>query len=248
MLSEAVGLGRSLLMYYAIPGRQQRWRRFYGDFVEAGDLCFDVGAHVGNRTRALAAIGARVVALEPQRNCQSILRRLYGRNPAIVLSEKAVGSQPGEGNLLVSRRTPTVSTLSKDWVAEVGGSPGFSKVQWDQEEEVEITTLNKLIAEHGVPKFCKLDVEGYEFEALVGLNQAIEGISFEYLPSAIDIALKCLNYLEDLGKYNFNVVEGEIPVFASLEWTTASQMAERLSGILPSQRAGEIYARLGSRS
>ena len=62
----AFGIARSLLVYHAIPLRQRRMQRLYRQFVRPGDLVFDIGAHVGNRARALAAIGCRVVALEPQ--------------------------------------------------------------------------------------------------------------------------------------------------------------------------------------
>ena len=64
-LSRAIGMARSLVIYHGIPGRQRRMRRLYGQFVRSGDLVFDIGAHVGNRTRAFAGLGCRVVALEP---------------------------------------------------------------------------------------------------------------------------------------------------------------------------------------
>ena len=63
---ERLGLWRSLLMYYGIPGRQSRLRRCYGQFIRPGDLCFDIGAHVGNRLMAWRALDARIVAVEPQ--------------------------------------------------------------------------------------------------------------------------------------------------------------------------------------
>lgn len=64
--ARAFGMARSLAMYYGIPFRAARLRRFYGQFVRPGDLCFDVGAHAGNRVRAWRALGARVLAIEPQ--------------------------------------------------------------------------------------------------------------------------------------------------------------------------------------
>ena len=57
-----IGLLRSLAIYHAIPLRQRRLRRLYAQLVSPGDLVFDLGAHAGNRTRALAAMGCRVVA------------------------------------------------------------------------------------------------------------------------------------------------------------------------------------------
>lgn len=53
----AIGLTRSLVVYHAIPWRQRRLRQLYSRFVGPGDLIFDVGAHVGNRARAFAALG-----------------------------------------------------------------------------------------------------------------------------------------------------------------------------------------------
>src|SRR5688572_22262126 len=76
--ARAFGVARSLAMYYGIPFRAQRLRRFYSQFVRPGALCFDVGAHAGNRVRCWRALGARVVAIEPQRDFVRILRWLYG--------------------------------------------------------------------------------------------------------------------------------------------------------------------------
>ena len=74
----AIGLARSLAVYYGIPGRQRRLRALYGQFVRPGDLVFDIGAHLGNRTRAFAALGCRVVAVEPQPHVARMLRTLVG--------------------------------------------------------------------------------------------------------------------------------------------------------------------------
>jgi len=60
-IDRAIGLARSLATYHGIPFRQRRLRRLYRSFVNAGDLAFDIGAHAGNRVRALTALGCRVV-------------------------------------------------------------------------------------------------------------------------------------------------------------------------------------------
>ena len=75
--SRLIGLLRALAIYHAIPLRQQRLRRFYAQFVSPGDIVFDLGAQAGNRTRAFAAIGCRVVALEPQPDFARLLRALF---------------------------------------------------------------------------------------------------------------------------------------------------------------------------
>ena len=92
----AIGLARSLLVYHAIPRRQRRMQRLYRQFAQPGDLVFDVGAHVGNRARALAALGCRVIALEPQPDFARMLRLLFGRNPRIEVVEAAVTGASGQ--------------------------------------------------------------------------------------------------------------------------------------------------------
>src|SRR4026207_531877 len=69
-----IGLARSLAIYHAIPLRQRRMRHLYAQFVSHGDLVFDLGAHAGTRTRAFAAMGCRIVAVEPQPDFARLLR------------------------------------------------------------------------------------------------------------------------------------------------------------------------------
>src|ERR1700681_1749471 len=96
-----VGLVRSLAIYHAIPLRQRRLRRLYAQFVEPGDLVFDIGAHAGNRTRAFASLGCRVVALEPQPDFARMLRALFGRSSRIEVVQAAAGDVQGRASLSI---------------------------------------------------------------------------------------------------------------------------------------------------
>jgi 16S rRNA A1518/A1519 N6-dimethyltransferase RsmA/KsgA/DIM1 with predicted DNA glycosylase/AP lyase activity len=60
-------------------------KRFYSQFVQPGDLVFDIGANMGNRIEAFVALGASVVAVEPQSSCVASLRRLYQNQPDVVV-------------------------------------------------------------------------------------------------------------------------------------------------------------------
>ena len=77
------GIARSVAIYHAIPLRQRRMRRLYATFVKPGDLVFDIGAHAGNRVRGFAALGCRIVALEPQPDFARLLRTLFGGSPQV---------------------------------------------------------------------------------------------------------------------------------------------------------------------
>jgi len=243
-LSAAYGLARSLLIYYGVPLRLARWRAFYRQFVRPGDLCFDVGAHVGNRLRALAGLGARVVALEPHPVFLSLLQRWYGDWPGVTVVGQAVAARPGERVLMLSRRAPTVSTLSPEWAARVARAPGFVAVRWDSEVRVPVTTLDRLIEQHGLPRFCKLDVEGSELEALHGLSVPLPALSFEVVPAAAELAPGCLDRLTSLGDYEFNRTVGESTRWLSPDWLSAGAMAAQLQALAPGSRSGDVYARL----
>jgi len=237
------GLARSLAIYYAVPGRGMRLRRFYRTFLKPGDLYFDIGAHVGHRIRAARAVGATVVGVEPQPACFSLLSRLYGRDPGTTLIQAAVGAENGELTLQISSATPTVTTVNADWIQTVKRDPGFSAVDWDRSVTVPATTLDTLIKRHGLPVFCKIDVEGHEPSVLAGLSTPIPFVSIEALPAAPEAAVACMQRLTALGAYDFNLMRGESPRLAFDDWTDAATMAERLTA---ETRSGDIIARLDS--
>jgi len=243
-ISALFGLARSLLLYYAIPGRAAAWRALYKNFISSGDLCFDLGAHVGSRSAAMLALGARVVAIEPQPLFVRWLVRAYGQDPNFVLVSQAAGGVPGRAALLVSTRIPTVSTLSAEWACEVARTPGFAGVNWDRQMDTQVTTLDALIAQFGLPVFCKIDVEGSEPDVLQGLSQPLTALSFEYIPAAIDRTMRCLERLKQLGEYRFNLVEGEKPRFSLENWAEEKAIAVRLNSLPRTARAGEVFARL----
>lgn len=238
------GLARSLLIYRARPWRRRALARFYRTLLADGALAFDVGAHAGSRTRALLDAGARCVALEPQPAFAALLARGFAREPRVLLDARAVGRAPGTARLRVSSRHPTVSTLSADMVGRVGASAGFEHVRWDREVRVDVTTLDALIAIHGLPDFCKIDVEGHEAEILAGLGRAVPLVAVEYLPAALDVAHACIERLAGLGEYRFNLCRGESRRFGHDRWLDAGRVHAALDEAAAGGASGDLYARL----
>lgn len=46
--------------------------RFYEQFIRPNDICFDIGANMGNRTEVFLKLGAKVIAVEPQSECVNL--------------------------------------------------------------------------------------------------------------------------------------------------------------------------------
>lgn len=242
-MRRTLGLLRSLVVYWR-PGRQRALRRLYEPYVGPGDLVFDVGAHLGDRSAAFLGLGARVVALEPQPHLARWLRRLVGDRKELTLIESAAGPAPGTAELAVSDATPTVSTLAQGWRTQVQErNPSFRNVRWERRIEVPVTTLDELIAEHGVPRFCKIDVEGFEADVLEGLSQPVEALSVEFVSGGLDVAEACVRRIQQLGDYRFNVVLGEGRSYLFSEWIPGDEVSDWLREGAGGTSSGDLYAR-----
>jgi FkbM family methyltransferase len=242
LLSRAAGIGRSLITYYGPIWRRRRMEGFYRQFLHAGDLAFDIGAHVGNRVCVFRRIRARVIAVEPQPDFVAVLRLLYGRDPDVIVEASGVAAAPGEGKLHLSTRTPTVSTFADSWMDDVQIDRRFRRVRWDAIISVPLVSLDELIARYGEPQFCKIDVEGLEYEVLSGLSQPLAALSFEYIPVAAAQAIACVERTSALGDYRYRHSRVETHRWADRGWLKPQTMIEILGALPIGDRSGDVYA------
>ncbi|MEI6653942.1 MAG: FkbM family methyltransferase [Verrucomicrobiota bacterium] len=191
-------------------------------------------------------MGCKVVAVEPQVGCCRRLRREFGIDPRVHLVQAAVGRQPGHARLHVSP-DHVLSTLSQAFIDRTMGSGRFASARWDRVEDVEVMTLDQLIAEYGMPQFIKIDVEGYESEVLAGLSHAVAALSIEWTPELPENARVCLRRLDTLGDYEFNLTWGESMRFSRPRWRSLESMLaviDEFEG--ENQLFGDIFARVRS--
>ena len=216
---------------------------FYTALLPANSLCFDIGANVGNRVAAFRRSGFRVIALEPQPACYASLQGSFGGDSAVTLINKAVGRCPGRATMMLSDNH-IYSTLSQEFVDVANRSSRFGKAKWNKSIEVEVTTLDQLIAEHGRPAFIKVDVEGFELEVVRGLSSPVDALSLEWLPATTDMLLGCVKHLSELGPIRCNLSFGESMKLASAEWIEPRDLAAALNLIRnETQLWGDIYVR-----
>lgn len=197
--------------------------RFYRSLLPAGAKCFDVGANAGNRVASFRRIGCKVIAAEPQSKCHAYLVSRFGHDPDTVLLKQALGAAPGRGRIMISD-ADVLSSMSEEFIAATKQSGRFADQNWSRFEEVEIVTLDQLIAAHGVPDFIKIDVEGFELEVVRGLSRPVPLVALEWAPEMTGNLRKCLDRLEQLGPVQFNLSWGESMRMSRVHWLDRGQL------------------------
>lgn len=241
-LRTARGVVRSLRIYYGDRPRRAAMDRLYRRFVRRGDLVLDIGAHVGDRVAAFRRLGARVVAVEPQPALIKTLKILYGRDRTVVIEPMAVGADAGKVTLQLNLDNPTISTASDAFVRAARHARGWQGEVWRKRVCVPMTTLDDLIARHGMPSFIKIDVEGLEAEVLAGLARPVAALSFEFTTIQRDTALACLERCVALGYARFNAALGESQIFVHGDWQSADAIRHWLQTLPEEANSGDIYA------
>jgi FkbM family methyltransferase len=241
-LRTARGVARSLLIYYGNRRHGAAMDRLYARFVKPGDLVFDAGAHVGDRVAAFRRLKARVVAIEPQPALVRTLKLLYGRDSAVAIEPVALGEAAGTVELKLNIDNPTVSTASDDFVAAARGAPGWDDQAWTRRVTVPMTTFDALIARHGEPGFIKIDVEGFEAQALAGLTRPVAALSFEFTTIQRAVALAALDRCVALGFTGFDAALGESQTLVNGTWRSADAIRRWLTGLPDEANSGDIYA------
>jgi FkbM family methyltransferase len=234
-------VGASLRTYYA-PGRAELLDGFYRRFLAPGDLAFDIGTHVGDRTASFRRLGARVVAVEPQPQLARALRLIFHGDPGVTLVPALVGAEPGEAVLRLNSANPTVATASTDFIAAAHGAGGWEGQRWDAEIARPVTTLDALAAEHGEPTFVKIDVEGFEAAVLRGLSRPPRALSFEFTTIQRRVAAECLSLLAALGYRAFNACLGETMRFGHAAPIDADAMRRWIEALPHAANSGDVYA------
>ena len=221
-----------------------RRRDFYASFLSRGDLVYDVGANIGERTEALLDVGCRVVAVEPQPECCRILRSMQSGHSLLTIVEKACGREVGRAELRTGGGTDVLASLSPDYMRGVAESGRFANHAWKDVLSVEVVSLDQLIGQFGMPAYVKIDVEGFETEVLAGLSDGPKMLSFEFTPELSKSMLACLSHCQRLGLQEFNLSYGESMRFARSEWVTFDRICQVVSALAGDNSLfGDIFAR-----
>lgn len=240
---------------YLKEGRPISWRKqelaFYRALLGPSSndrLIFDIGANRGQRTCVFRALPARVIAVEPDRNCQALLTRRFGpakARPSVTIVPKAVSDAAGMTTFWEHAPGSGLNSLSRKWVDTLGSDvTRFGRpLAFAVRREVETTTLSDLITDHGLPSYIKVDVEGHEPSVLRGLRQPVPFLSFEVnLPEFVEEGVECMGILDRLDPTaHFNWTRDCRGPWALPEWLPAPRFVEQLRACR--ERSIEVFWR-----
>jgi FkbM family methyltransferase len=171
--------GASRLTYYFGVSEPQLFE-FYNCFLREGMVVVDAGANIGLHTLYFAKrVGkhGKVYAFEPD---PSIFKRLKdhldsNRVTNVIAINCALGSQEGEvsvvGNAADTSRTYVTRTSSVE-----------------PEQTAEVVRLDRILSTNSIDTvhFAKVDVEGFEYELLVGSDDYLQNQLIDVLQVELD--------------------------------------------------------------
>ncbi len=216
---------------------KRRLKRFYAQFINKDSLVFDIGTNDGDYAQSFLELGGHVIGVEPQPVYLEKLTKRFADNKQITILPNGIGETRGVRDFYISSFNSPNSTFSTDFQK----NSRYNYRTWDKVIKVHMITFQDLLIKYGTPDFCKIDVEGYEWEVLSTLQQPLPCISFEFLSEMNDKTFKIISHLDRLGKPRYNVCLGMQYTYALPEWVTGKELIKLLKQKHALRWNGDIY-------
>jgi FkbM family methyltransferase len=168
-------------------------------------LLFDIGANHGRYALEHRNHFSQIVSVEASPLTYVHLCHTVSRYPQIKPLHFAVTDSSAESIVFYHCvAADTISTLDRDWLSSDTSRFGEYKNSI-REVQVPTTSLDKLIAQYGVPDILKVDVEGAENIVLASLTQKVPLLCFEWAAEWRDKNKQCIAHLTALGFTRFHI-------------------------------------------
>jgi FkbM family methyltransferase len=202
---------QSDIYYYCVDPKGYRSYRkelsFYKKFLAGhhavNDLIFDVGANMGRKAYIFSKLANKVVAFEPtDKYFNYLIRRFVNKN--VLIENYALGSQVSHLYLYIVDSDESYNSLNEKHIVTTVTQRGLNSSETLKSKQVKVEILENFILKYGLPKFIKIDVEGYEFEVIKGLKTPSPLLSFEVnLPEFKGESLQSISYLDNISSHKY---------------------------------------------
>jgi FkbM family methyltransferase len=194
------------------------------------DLIYDVGLHDGRDTDYYLSKGYRVVAIEANPELAERARERFAAEihaGRLTIVNVAIGDVAGQSEFWVSDDHTDWSSFDRS----IAGREGARH----HPIEVALRPFGQVLNEHGLPRYCKIDIEGSE-------PACLDALSCDYRPSFISVELTdhpSLERLADMGYDRFKVID-------QYRFSTATSTFYRLKSATSRPRARALLERLNA--
>lgn len=164
----------------------------------------DIGANRGQFALAARAIsGTKVISFEPLPMVALIFQNVFSNDPSVRLHIAAIGEKAEKKAIHLSARDDS-SSLLEIGDAQSNHFPGTHEVGT---LDVEVGTLDQFLSAEEIirPAMLKLDVQGFELQALSGCKSLISNFDYVYCECSFvelyknqKLAGEVINYLGGL--------------------------------------------------
>ena len=181
-------------LLYMMDGKdpEQKVKEIFLENIYPGDVVIDVGSNIGDYTLlASKKVGdsGKVLSFEPLSETFLTLNRNLQLNEITncMFFQKAVGEKPGLANLYKNNLSGTMGFLD----SSLNGQNLIKR------DEIEVVTIDDVLtSKHiDVANMIKIDVEGFEYEVLLGCLQSFKENKIKKILCEVHY-----KYLESKGK------------------------------------------------
>jgi FkbM family methyltransferase len=149
------------------------------------DSIIDGGANIGQFARACATVfpKARIYSFEPQPDVATEFERNLADRPNVSLHRLAIGAQAGTATFL-----QRAASQESSFLKGIQGTGFQSDSSQERQISVTVTTLDDFFSQQSLGDSCllKLDLQGFELEALKGATQTLERCKFVLLEAMFE--------------------------------------------------------------
>lgn len=169
-------------------------------------LYFDIGANIGEYAKFLFSnrCADKVICVEPNNYIAKILKNnLSTHRDGVVVINKAVSCKKKAINFYICQSDNRMSTCDLDWV----NKSRFTDMGMKWEKTIVSTiSIDDMISLYGKPTEIKIDVEGYELNAIKSMGQFYNcHLSFEWAEEKLNETISAVKYLNKLGYNKFSI-------------------------------------------
>ena len=169
------------------------------------DLVFDIGANHGKFTEKVLQKdnNVKIIMIEPNNILVKKLKNIYGKNDQVEILDYLVSTNNNDYVDFYISNADTISTAKLEWITNSRFTPNY---YWGQPIQKHTINIDELVNRYGIPDLLKIDVEGYEYEVIIGMTKKLKTICFEWAEEQYTDLNKICDYLLTLGYVDFGVL------------------------------------------